>query len=279
MYRALLHGLFAIGLAFASNSASAAAERPEALIVAQTGTDYLLRVPVSRLQMTIPSAGLSRQAPDIGGSTDNPRYFNFTDASRGLVLSGWFESADGFTNLPDFWKREQAAWRDHGLPVAENVSMEVISAWQVIFYDVSLPGISNHHMRAHYIGAGTWIDLHVSITGSGPDAASRPALEAVLKGISVSEFPAISAAEPAHPSPRRTRCLHWTGTTCQVTSVNLTDGVGTLVSPAVGILTLTGTVHGTCGGQDISGQKIHANTVYRKDGDGWKWLFGFNSPT
>ncbi len=73
--------------------------------------------------------------------------------------------------------------------------------------------------------------------------------------------------------------MHWTGTTCQVTSVNLTDGVGTLVSPAVGILTLTGTVHGTCGGQDISGQKIHANTVYRKDGDGWKWVFGFNSPT
>ena len=37
----------------------------------------------------------------------------------------------------------------------------------------------------------------------------------------------------------------WTGATCDVTSFTLTDGVGTAVSPTVGILTLTGSVKGT----------------------------------
>lgn len=71
----------------------------------------------------------------------------------------------------------------------------------------------------------------------------------------------------------------WTGKTCQVTSFALTDGVGTLVLPTVGVLTLKGTVNGACGGQDISGQVIYGNTIYVKDGDAWKWVFGFNSPS
>ena len=72
---------------------------------------------------------------------------------------------------------------------------------------------------------------------------------------------------------------NWTSAACQVKSFTLTNGVGTSVSPMVGILTLTGTVVGTCSGQDISGQKIYGNTVYVKDGDAWKWVFGFNSPS
>ena len=70
----------------------------------------------------------------------------------------------------------------------------------------------------------------------------------------------------------------WTGATCDVQSFSLTDGIGTSISPTVGILTLKGTVGGTCGGKDISGQKIFGTTVYVKDGDTWKWVFGFNSP-
>ena len=70
----------------------------------------------------------------------------------------------------------------------------------------------------------------------------------------------------------------WTGATCDAKSFSLTDGVGTSVSPTVGILTLTGSVVGTCGGKDISGQKIYGTSVYVKVGDAWKWVFGFNSP-
>ncbi|MGH9930901.1 MAG: nuclear transport factor 2 family protein [Pyrinomonadaceae bacterium] len=72
---------------------------------------------------------------------------------------------------------------------------------------------------------------------------------------------------------------NWTSAACEVKSFTLTDGVGTSVSPTVGILTLTGTVNGTCSGKDISGQKIYGNSVYVKDGDAWKWVFGFNSPS
>ncbi|HZR01984.1 MAG TPA: nuclear transport factor 2 family protein [Burkholderiales bacterium] len=71
----------------------------------------------------------------------------------------------------------------------------------------------------------------------------------------------------------------WTSSLCQVKSFALTNGVGTAVLPTVGILTLTGTVVGTCGGQDISGQKIYGNSVYVKEGGVWKWVFGFNSPS
>ncbi len=71
----------------------------------------------------------------------------------------------------------------------------------------------------------------------------------------------------------------WTSALCDVTSFTLTNGVGTSITPKVAILTLTGTLDGTCGGKDIGGQTIHGNTVYVKDGDAWKWVFGFNSPT
>jgi hypothetical protein len=68
----------------------------------------------------------------------------------------------------------------------------------------------------------------------------------------------------------------WTGATCDVKSFSLTDGVGTLVSPTVGILTVVGSVDGNCGGQKPP--LVYGTSVYVKDGDAWKWAFGFNSP-
>ncbi len=71
----------------------------------------------------------------------------------------------------------------------------------------------------------------------------------------------------------------WTSAACDVESFTLTNGVGISVSPTVGILTLEGSVDGACGGQDISGQTIYGTSVYVKDAVGWKWAFGFNSPS
>jgi hypothetical protein len=45
------------------------------------------------------------------------------------------------------------------------------------------------------------------------------------------------------------------------------------------MLTLKGAVNGACGGPDISGQVMYDNTIYAKDGDSWKWMFSFNSPS
>ena len=71
----------------------------------------------------------------------------------------------------------------------------------------------------------------------------------------------------------------WTGPACRISSFSLTHGVATATSPDVGILTLTGTVNGACGSTNISGLKIYGTTVHVKDGNAWKWVFGFNSPT
>lgn len=70
----------------------------------------------------------------------------------------------------------------------------------------------------------------------------------------------------------------WTGPLCDITKVALADGNATSITPTVAILTLAGTVNGSCGGQSIDGTRIDGNSVYVKDRGAWKWVFGFNSP-
>ena len=66
----------------------------------------------------------------------------------------------------------------------------------------------------------------------------------------------------------------WTSTGCQVKSVSVSDAVGTMVSPTVGILTFKGGADGTCFGQKVP--PIWGTSIYVKDGDAWKWAFGMN---
>ena len=67
----------------------------------------------------------------------------------------------------------------------------------------------------------------------------------------------------------------WTEHKCEVTNVGVTDGVGTLLSPAVGLLTFKGTADGTCDGQKLGGP-IYGTSVYVKNGDAWKLAFTLN---
>jgi hypothetical protein len=179
----------ALGLVFAAHFAHAQLQRPDAIVVTHTEAAYVLEVPVSKLLMVIPEAGLKHEAMNLGGSTSNPRYYNFSDLSRGLIISGWFEPASRFSGLTTFWETEQASWKKGGLPEAQNVSVETIGNWQAIFYDLTLPVGSNHHVRAHLVQAGTWIDIHISVTGVGATAPDRATLETILKSISVNEKP------------------------------------------------------------------------------------------
>jgi hypothetical protein len=68
----------------------------------------------------------------------------------------------------------------------------------------------------------------------------------------------------------------WTGAGCDVKSVSVTDGAGTMLSPTVGILTFKGAADGTCYGQKVG--PIWGTSVYVKEGDVWKWVFGINLP-
>ena len=67
----------------------------------------------------------------------------------------------------------------------------------------------------------------------------------------------------------------WEGN-CDITSVNLTDSVGTTLSPTVGILTSKATAEGSCYGEKLAPVPIYATSVYVKDGDAWKLAFGLN---
>lgn len=68
----------------------------------------------------------------------------------------------------------------------------------------------------------------------------------------------------------------WTGPGCDIESISVTDGVATMLSPTLGILTHTGAADGTCFGQQVG--SVWGTSVYVKDGDAWKWAFGINLP-
>jgi ketosteroid isomerase-like protein len=68
----------------------------------------------------------------------------------------------------------------------------------------------------------------------------------------------------------------WTSARCDIKSVSVTDGVGTLLSPTVGILSRKGTAEGTCDGQKLTSVLVYGTSVYVKDGDSWKLAFSLN---
>ena len=68
----------------------------------------------------------------------------------------------------------------------------------------------------------------------------------------------------------------WSAPGCVVTRVSLTDAMGTMLSPTVGILTFRGAADGTCYGQKVG--PIWGTSIYVEDGGTWKWTFGINKP-
>jgi hypothetical protein len=69
---------------------------------------------------------------------------------------------------------------------------------------------------------------------------------------------------------------NWTSAYCDIRSVSVTDGEGTLFSPAIGILNRTGTAEGSCNGQKLPPVPIYGTSVYVKNGDSWKLAFSLN---
>jgi hypothetical protein len=59
-----------------------------------------------------------------------------------------------------------------GWPAPQEVENSDLGPWRSIVYHYVLPkGGTSAHVRATFIGAGTWIDLHASVSGAGPSAA------------------------------------------------------------------------------------------------------------
>jgi len=166
----------------------AQAQRPDELVVSTEGEFYKLTVPVSRLELSFPKAEIIQIPLNIGGSTSNPRYFNFNDKGKGLVISGWFEPSSGYTGIKQFWEQELPSWEKSKLPAPTDVSIENFGNWEAVFYQQPIAyGVSSAHVRAHLVQAGTWVDLHISYTSRESYIANRGEIETFLKTIIVRE--------------------------------------------------------------------------------------------
>jgi hypothetical protein len=169
-----------------SSPAGAGTDRPDAIQITQTSTHYALTVPASRLVMQFPKGTFSPADRDTGGATSSPRYFSFKDRDLPFIVSGWFEPAKGFAGIQDFWAKETAQWNKQ-LPPPQNVAISKNGGWEVVAYEIPVPNLTNSHVRAHWVQAGTWIDLHLSLTNRQPASQARALLVAFLGVVNVNE--------------------------------------------------------------------------------------------
>lgn len=160
------------------------------LQVTELANSYQLSVPVSQLIMTIPKSNLS-QKKIAGGATDSPRYFYFEDKKQGLIASGWFESAKGYSSFNQLWSDEKKSWLAKNIPMPTNETIFKSDGWQAVAYDIPLPHQigNNSHIRAYWVQAGTWIDLHLSLTSTTKSIELREKLMGLLKSIQVAQRP------------------------------------------------------------------------------------------
>jgi len=158
---------------------AAAAPSPDAsekLRIAEHDKVYELSVPVSKLVLAIPKAGLT-QAP----AGAHPRYFQF---AGNVIVSGWFDSAAGFKGIQEFWKGESEGLKRQGMTVA-NVEFTKVGNWEVVLYDLPTKVATFPNLRANWVQAGTWIDLHLSVPKPGADGRAK--MLEMLRAIEVRE--------------------------------------------------------------------------------------------
>lgn len=155
------------------------------LKVSKVADGYSLTVPASRVEVILHGSKLEQQA----GGSPSPSYFYFEDKGRGAIISGWFDSANNFPGIKPFWKNESDSIKEHQPPGPVNVKIETVGEWQVVTYEIRLPGANwgYAHMRAERVQAGTWVDLHLSIPAKLPYAKAHAKLLEVLKSIEVKE--------------------------------------------------------------------------------------------
>jgi hypothetical protein len=155
------------------------------IAIVERAEGFELTVPVSELVMRIPKSGLSRAKPEGGGATDNRRYFLFEDTPKQFIVSGWFESQEKFPGIKKAWKSETSAWKQNKLPQPKTVSFKKIGKWDAVVYQMAVPAGSNSHIRAHWVEAGTWIELHLSMSSDASESENTARLEALLERIEV----------------------------------------------------------------------------------------------
>jgi hypothetical protein len=145
---------------------------------------FTFTLPQSRVIVKVPDTSLRPDAP----TNNNPSYFKLSRSDPQLILSGWLEPAAGYKGLEAFWESEKRSPAYAGPLAPTRVEMLRKAPWEIVAYDVSLPGgITSAHLRAERVLAGTWIDLHLSTTSTRPAATLRAELLAALARVEVAE--------------------------------------------------------------------------------------------
>jgi tetratricopeptide (TPR) repeat protein len=96
--------------------------------------------------------------------------------------------------MTKFWEENIAAWAQKKLPAPADVTFKKIGGWDAVAYQIPQSSGSNSHIRAEWLAAGTWIDLHMSIASDSPSPEGTRQLESLLSQIRVTEKAATSAA-------------------------------------------------------------------------------------
>jgi hypothetical protein len=181
-------GLFGV-VAGASLMPALASEVISSTLVATNLQDSIeLSVPVSKLTLVIPRGNLASVEEPRTGATAGPRYFHYVDEKRGLVLTGWFEAASSWSGFEKFWIGELRAMKNGGVSIRKAPDVVAAGPWQAAAYDVDLPKkVTSANVRAELISAGTWIDIHISVTSDLPESEERDQAVQFLRSIVVRE--------------------------------------------------------------------------------------------
>ena len=153
------------------------------IVLTENPEAFVVTVPVSRLALTIPKGDLKESHEGASGA----RYFHLQGKNPLLIVTGWFEPDGEYRGIKNLWNGEVAAWKKHGDPEPKDVSFERLGSWDAVVYDATSGPLRNSHIRASCVQAGTWIDLHLSLTMERPPAELRQRLRDELASIRVSE--------------------------------------------------------------------------------------------
>jgi hypothetical protein len=163
-------------------------ENPSSTLVVTTLDDTIeLSVPVSRLILSFSRGGLATVSEPRTGAAESARYFHFDDQKRGLIVSGWFEPASSYGGFEKFWAGELLAMKKNGVPIREVPEVVEAGPWQAVAYNVDLPNGVSANVRAEMISAGTWVDVHISVTSKGPPREARERAVQFLRSIVAKE--------------------------------------------------------------------------------------------
>jgi hypothetical protein len=178
-------------LAFAQavGVASAQVSADETLSIAETDGSYRISVPVSHLAMTVPRGAFGISSDPQHDASNGARYFALQDRAHAVMISGWLEPADGYKGIKPMWEGETAAWQQHQLPEPKNVAFLNVGKWEVVSYDMYVPGANSAHLRCEWNADGTWIDLHISVTSKTSIGTARTTAMSALKSIQVVDTP------------------------------------------------------------------------------------------